>query len=123
MIDRKRLGIAFAVGVPFAVIALVGGLILIATAVVATVLAAATYGRSAFAGLAIALGGTWAVLFTLAARNCASPSQPCGATPIDLVPHILLSVGLALAGAAVLVAPRLAATARVQKDDGRLSGQ
>ena len=40
-------------------------------------------------------------MFALAAQNCASPSQPCGATPVDLTPHIVVSLLVLSAGVVV----------------------
>ena len=57
------------------------------------------FGRFAFAGIAIGVGVTWALMFGLAAVNCAGADQPCGATPVDLTPHIAISLALVLLGA------------------------
>jgi hypothetical protein len=104
--DRARLATAFAVGIPLAVLGPISGVITIAATVFAAILTFFTFGRLAFAGLAMALGGTWATVFALAAWNCAAPGLPCGATPVDLAPHILLSIGLATLGVAAALAGR-----------------
>lgn len=102
-----------------ALFGLVGGLILIGAMLFVTLLAGLTYGRRVFAGLAIGLGVTWAVMFALSAAECARPGQPCGATPIDLAPHIALSLSLAALGVAAALVP----TARIEEDDSRLGGK
>jgi len=110
-----RFLIAVSVGVPLAFLGLIGGLIVIGALLFAAALTYFVFGRVAFSGLAVGLGLTWAIMFGLAALNCAGPGQPCGESPISLAPHILLSIGLAALGIAVLVA-----AARVKQDDGRL---
>src|SRR4051812_20455179 len=115
---RAIFGSALICGVGLGFAGLVGGLIVIAALVLAAVLTAATFGRIAFAGLALGLGGIWTSTFALAAVNCAGPGQPCGSTPIDLTPHIILSLGLTLLGAVAL-----GAAARVKQDDRGLGGQ
>jgi hypothetical protein len=55
-------------------------------------------------GLA-AIGAIWTVLFGTSAVNCAGPGEPCGATPIDLTPHLVISIGLIVVGALVAVLP------------------
>ena len=106
MSDRARLAVAFVVGIPLAILGLVGGLIVMAAMLFAALLTWFTFGRMAFAGVTISLGLTWAIVFVLAARDCAQPTQPCGATPVDLTPHIAISVGLILFGAAVALLGR-----------------
>jgi hypothetical protein len=99
--SRAKFALALAGGVVLALFALVLGLIAMAATLLAAVLAWINLGRFAFAGLAIGIGGTWTALFVIAAQDCAAPSQPCGATPIDLTPHIVVSLLVLLSGVVV----------------------
>jgi hypothetical protein len=116
--DRRTFLVALIVGAVLAILGLIGGLIVIGALLIAVVLTAVTFGRTSFAGLAIGMGSMWAATFLLAAQNCAGPGQPCGATPVDLTPHIVLSAGLVVLGVLAL-----AAAARIQQNDGRLGRQ
>lgn len=98
MSDRMKFLVAMAVGIPLALLGLISGLIVMAAVVFAAVLTAVNFGRVAFAGIAIGIGATWTVLFGLAAVQCAGPGQPCGATPVDLTPHFIVSGGLVVIG-------------------------
>jgi hypothetical protein len=106
-----RFATALVVGIGLAVFGLVGGLLVMAAAMLgAAVLTWFTFGRMAFAGLTTGLGLTWATVFVLAARDCALPRQPCGATPPDMTPHIAIAIGLFVVGlAAALLTRRRAA--------------
>ncbi|HEY5520432.1 MAG TPA: hypothetical protein VIK08_07220 [Candidatus Limnocylindrales bacterium] len=108
MSERARFVVALAAGIPLALLGLVFGLLAMGSMVLVAVLIGFMFGRIAFAGFTISLGGTWAILFFLAARDCAQPSQPCGATPIDLAPHIVISVALVATGAVAAVLSRRA---------------
>ena len=108
MSGRARFAVAFAAGIPLAILGLIGGMIVMAAMLIAALLTWLSFGRMAFGGIAISLGLTWAIVFVLAARDCAQPAQPCGATPVDLTPHIAISVGLVLLGAAVALLGRAA---------------
>lgn len=101
MSHRATFVIALAGGVVLALFALVLGLIAMAATLLAAVLAWINLGRFAFAGLAIGIGATWTALFVIAAQDCAAASQPCGATPIDLTPHIVVSLIVLSAGVVV----------------------
>ena len=103
MSHRKTLVIFFAAGVVVGLLGLILGLIGMAATLFAAVLPLVNLGRFAFAGLAIGVGGTWTALFALAAQNCAAPDKPCGATPVDLTPHIVVSVLVLLAGVVVAI--------------------
>jgi len=94
-----RFLIAIAAAIPLAFLGLISGLIMMAAILFTALLTAVNFGRFAFAGIAIGVGGTWALMFGLAAVNCAGADQPCGATPVDLTPHIALSLALVLLGA------------------------
>lgn len=106
MSHRATFAIALAAGVVLALFGLLMGLIGMVATLFAAVLTLVNLGRFAFAGLAIAIGATWTAMFALAAQNCAAPDQPCGATPVDLTPHIVVSLIVLLAGVVALVAVR-----------------
>lgn len=106
MSERARFVVAFAAGIPLAFLGLVGGLLVMGCMLFAAVLAAFNFGRLAFAGFTIALGGTWLIVFVLANQDCGQPSQPCGATPIDLTPHIVISAALVAIGTAAAIGRR-----------------
>ncbi|HEY7023375.1 MAG TPA: hypothetical protein VH371_00260 [Candidatus Limnocylindrales bacterium] len=99
MSDRTKFLVAIAAAIPLAFLGLISGLIMMAAVLFTALLTAVNFGRFAFAGIAIGVGATWALMFGLAAVNCAAPDQPCGATPVDLTPHITISLGLVLIGA------------------------
>ena len=101
MSSRTRFLVAVSVAIPLAFLGLISGLIMMAAVLITALLTAVNFGRSAFAGICVGLGVTWALMFGLAAVNCAGPAQPCGATPLDLTPHIVLSVVLSVVGAVV----------------------
>jgi hypothetical protein len=95
--------VAVAAAIPLAFLGLISGLIMMAAVLFTTLLTAVNFGRFAFAGIAIGVGVTWALMFALAAFNCAAPDQPCGANPVDLTPHIVISLGLVLIGVVAAV--------------------
>jgi len=105
---------AFAAGIPMAFFGLEGGLLVMGCMLFAAVLAAFNFGRLAFAGLTIALGGTWLIVFVLANQECGQPSQPCGATPVDLTPHIVVSAALVAIGAAAALLSRRSSRGAVE---------
>jgi hypothetical protein len=96
--DRMRFLVAIAAAIPLAFLGLISGLIMMAAILFTALLTALNFGRFAFAGIAIGVGMTWALMFGLAAVNCAGADQPCGATPVDLTPHIAISLALVLLG-------------------------
>jgi hypothetical protein len=104
--DRASFAVFFLAGIPMAFLGLIFGLIFMAAMLLAAVLTWFTFGRMAFGGITIALGLTWAIVFVLAARDCAQPTQPCGATPVDMTPHIVVAVALVLLGAAAVLRGR-----------------
>ena len=106
MSERARFVVAFVVGIPLAFLGLVGGLLVMGCMLFAAVLTLFNIGRVAFAGFSIALGGTWLIVFVLAGQNCAQPSQPCGATPVDLTPHIAISAALVVIGVVAAIGRR-----------------
>ena len=106
MSQRARFAFALAAGVPMAFLGLEGGLLVMGCMLVAAVLTLLNFGRLAFGGFTISLGATWLVVFVLAAQNCAQPGQPCGATPVDLTPHIVISAALVALGAAAAILSR-----------------
>ena len=108
MSARARFVVALAAGIPLALLGLEFGLLAMGSVVLVAVLIGFMFGRVAFAGITISLGGTWAIVFVLAARDCAQPSQQCGATPLDSTPHIVLSVALVAIGVVAAVLSRRA---------------
>jgi hypothetical protein len=104
--DRASFAVFFLAGIPLAVLGLIGGLIVMAAMLFAALLTWFTFGRMAFGGITSSLGLTWATVFVLAARDCAQPTQPCGATPVDMTPHIVIAVGLVVLGAAAALRGR-----------------
>ena len=98
MSDRTRFLVAVAAAIPLAFLGLISGLIMMAAILFTALLTAVNFGRFAFAGIAIGVGVTWALMFGLAAISCAGVDQPCGANPVDLTPHIAISLVLALVG-------------------------
>jgi hypothetical protein len=96
--DRTKFLIAVAAAIPLAFLGLISGLIMMAAILFTALLTAVNFGRFAFAGVAIGVGVTWALMFGLAAASCAGADQPCGATPVDLTPHITISLALAVVG-------------------------
>jgi hypothetical protein len=106
--ETARFIVALAAGIPLALLGLEFGLLAMGSMVVVAVLIGFMFGRVAFAGITMSLGGTWAIVFVLAARDCAQPSQPCGATPIDLTPHMVISVALVAIGVVAAVLSRRA---------------
>ena len=112
MSERAGFVVAFVAGIALAFLGLVGGVLVMACMVFAAVLTAFNFGRLAFAGFTISLGGTWFVVFVLSAEDCAQPSQPCGATPVDLAPHIAISAALVVVGVAAAIGRRRNSSAR-----------
>ena len=98
MTERTKFLVAVAAAIPLAFLGLISGLIMMAAVLFTALLTAVNFGRFAFAGIAIGVGTTWALMFSLAAVNCAQPEQPCGATPVDLTPHVAISLALVAIG-------------------------
>jgi len=106
MSDRARFAIALVAAIPLALLALEFGLLAMVGALLAGLLIGLGLGRLAFAGAMISIGGTWAVVFFLAAQECDQPGQPCGATPLDLTPHIVVSLVIAGIGLVAAIVSR-----------------
>jgi len=96
--DRMRFLVAIAAAIPLAFLGLISGLIMMAAILFTALLTAVNFGRFAFAGIAIGVGMTWALMFGLAAVNCSGADQECGPTQVDLTPHIVISLALVLLG-------------------------
>ena len=99
MSNRGRFLLALAAGVPLALLGVEFGLIVMGIMLLGALMAGIYAGRLAFGGMTIGLGATWFVLFVLGAQQCAQPDQPCGATPVDLTPFIIISAALVVIGA------------------------
>jgi hypothetical protein len=111
---RARFVFAFAAGIPMAFLGLEGGLLVMGCMLFAAMLTLFNFGRLTFAGFTIALGGTWLIVFVLANQDCGQPSQPCGATPVDLTPHIVISAVLVALGAAAAIRSRRSSRGAVE---------
>jgi hypothetical protein len=101
-----------ALGVPLGFFGLVGGIIAMAAALLIVMLTGYLARGAMLAGALIGLGGFWLAMFVMAAANCAQPSQPCGATPVDLTPHMVVSIALIVAGVVSILWPRIARARR-----------
>jgi hypothetical protein len=101
--QRQQLVYAAVVGVLLALISVTFGLLAMAIAIAAVMGLGYVAGVGWLSGGLIGLGGTWFLLFANAAIQCAGPGQPCGATPLDSTPHIVVSLGLAIAGSAIFL--------------------
>ena len=91
------------VGAGIGVAGLVFGLIGMAGALLAAVLVAAAFRNVAGAMVLAGLGIGWLLLFVSSAYGCGRPDQPCGATPLDMTPHIAVAAGNVAAGLALAV--------------------
>jgi hypothetical protein len=76
-------------------------LIGMAGALLVAVLVAAAFRSVAGAMVLAGLGTGWLLLLVSSALGCDRPDQPCGATPLDMTPHIALSTGIVAAGLAL----------------------
>ena len=86
------------IGIPLAFLGLVGGLLAMVAAVVVVLLFGLAKRAAILGGALVGLGGFWLGMFAIAANDCAGPGQPCGATPLDLTPHIVVSIALVVTG-------------------------
>jgi hypothetical protein len=110
MRDRTRFATGFVAGVPLALAGLISGLIVMFAALVAALLSALYWGRAAGGGVLFGLGLVWTTVFTVAAYDCGRPEAPCGATPPDMTPHVVLSLILIIVGVALAASSRRSST-------------
>jgi hypothetical protein len=97
-----------ALGVPLGFFGLVVGIIAMAAAVLIVLLIGYLARGAMLAGALIGLGGFWLAMFVMAAANCAQPGQLCGATPVDLAPHMVVSIALIAVGVLTILWRRIA---------------
>lgn len=85
-------------GLVLAVLGVEFGLVAMAIAVILAVAVAVKLRTHGGALVLVALGATWTILFTSSAWTCALPDRPCGATPLDVTPHVFASLALVVVG-------------------------